>query len=210
MALWGVGVMLGPILGPTLGGYLTELYNWRWVFYVNLPVGIAATLGLIWFMPKDNPQSGLRFDWTGFVVLSMGIGCLQMMLDRGQTKDWFSSPEIIVEAVLAGLGFYLFVVHLLMARSPFIKPAIFRDRNLVAGLLLMFAVGSVLLASSALLAPWLQTLADYPVAAAGLLLAPARCWHHDRDVARAGGCRGATIRVSSCCSGWWFWSSRCG
>ncbi len=172
MALWGVGVMLGPILGPTLGGYLTEWYNWRWVFYVNLPVGIAATLGLIWFMPKDDPQAGLRFDWTGFAVLSMGIGCLQMMLDRGQTKDWFSSPEIIVEAVLAGLGFYLFVVHLLMARSPFIKPAIFRDRNLVAGLLLMFAVGSVLLASSALLAPWLQTLADYPVAAAGLLLAP--------------------------------------
>ena len=172
MALWGVGVMLGPILGPTLGGFLTEWYNWRWVFYVNLPVGIAATLGLIWFMPKGESQSGLRFDWIGFAVLSIGIGCMQIMLDRGQDQDWFSSREIIVEAVLAGLGFYLFVVHMVTARNPFIKAAVFRDRNLVAGVLMMFAVGSVLLASSALLAPWLQTLSNYPVAAAGLLLAP--------------------------------------
>ena len=172
MALWGVGVMLGPILGPTLGGFLTEWYNWRWVFYVNLPVGIAATLGLIWFMPKSDSQSGMRFDWIGFAVLSIGIGCLQMMLDRGQDQDWFSSREIIVEAVLAGLGFYLFIVHMLTAKNPFIKAAVFRDRNLIAGVLMMFAVGSVLLASSALLAPWLQNLANYPVAAAGLLLAP--------------------------------------
>ncbi len=172
MALWGVGVMLGPILGPTLGGFLTEWYNWRWVFYVNLPVGIAATLGLIWFMPKSASQSSLRFDWIGFAVLSIGIGSLQMMLDRGQDQDWFSSREVIVEAVLAGLGFYLFVVHMATSTNPFIKAAVFRDRNLVAGVLMMFAVGSVLLASSALLAPWLQTLSDYPVAAAGLLLAP--------------------------------------
>jgi MFS transporter, DHA2 family, multidrug resistance protein len=172
MALWGVGVMLGPILGPTLGGFLTEWYNWRWVFYVNLPVGILATLGLIWFMPKENVQSGLRFDWLGFGVLSLGIGCLQMMLDRGQNQDWFSSREIIVEAVLAGLGLYLFLVHLMTAKKPFINPAIFKDRNLTASLLMMFAVGSVLLASSALLAPWLQNLANYPVADAGLLLAP--------------------------------------
>jgi DHA2 family multidrug resistance protein len=172
MALWGVGVMLGPILGPTLGGYLTDWYNWRWVFYVNLPVGVAATLGLIWFMPKDAVKASLRFDWIGFGVLSLGIGCLQMMLDRGQDQDWFGSREIIVEAVLSALGFYLFAVHLFTARNPFIKPAIFRDRNLVAGLFMMFAVGSVLLASSALLAPYLQNLANYPVAAAGLLLAP--------------------------------------
>jgi DHA2 family multidrug resistance protein len=172
MALWGMGVMLGPILGPTLGGYLTEWYNWRFVFYVNLPVGIAATLGMIFFMPKTESQSSLRFDWIGFGVLSIGIGGLQMMLDRGQNQDWFSSSEIIVEAVLAGLGFYLFLVHLLTARNPFIKPQIFRDRNLVAGVMMMFAVGSVLLASSALMAPWLQNLSNYPVATAGLLLAP--------------------------------------
>lgn len=172
MALWGMGVMLGPILGPTLGGYLTDLYNWRWVFYVNLPFGVAATLGLIWFMPKDAVRASLRFDWIGFTALAVGLGALQMMLDRGQDQDWFASREVVIEAVLAGLGFYLFVVHLLTARNPFIKLAVFRDRNLVAALFVMFAVGSVLLASSALLAPWLQNLADYPVATAGLLLAP--------------------------------------
>ncbi|MCL2428221.1 MAG: MFS transporter, partial [Alphaproteobacteria bacterium] len=146
--------------------------SWRWVFYVNLPFGIAATLGLIWFMPKEAVKAGLRFDWIGFSALSIGLGCLQMMLDRGQDQDWFTSREIVIEAVFAGLGFYLFVVHLLTARNPFIKLAVFRDRNLVAALFVMFAVGSVLLASSALLAPWLQNLANYPVATAGVLLAP--------------------------------------
>src|SRR6516165_10123309 len=84
MAIWGVGVMVGPILGPTLGGYLTELYNWRYVFYINLPFGILATLGLIVFMPRSFPNFNLRFDWIGFAVLSFGIGGIQMMLDRGQ------------------------------------------------------------------------------------------------------------------------------
>src|ERR1700757_3958701 len=110
MAIWGVGVMVGPILGPTLGGYLTEMYNWRYVFYINLPFGILATLGLLFFMPRAEPRSGMRFDWTGFAVLSLGIGGIQMMLDRGQDQDWFTSREIIAEAVLAGLGFYLFIV----------------------------------------------------------------------------------------------------
>ena len=112
MAIWGMGVMIGPILGPTLGGYLTEMYNWRWVFYINLPFGILATLGLMLFMPSAEPRADLRFDWIGFAVLSLGIGALQMMLDRGQNQDWFTSREIIVEAVLGGLGIYLFVVHM--------------------------------------------------------------------------------------------------
>jgi DHA2 family multidrug resistance protein len=172
MALWGVGVMIGPILGPTLGGYLTYVYNWRWVFYVNLPFGILATLGLMFCMPKAQVQSNLRFDWIGFAVLALGLGSLQLMLDRGQLKDWFSSNEIITEAVLAGLGIYLFVVHLLTAKNPFIHPSIFRDRNLAAGVLMMFSVGMVLLASSALMAPWLQNLANYPVDTAGLVMAP--------------------------------------
>ncbi len=172
MAIWGMGVMVGPILGPTLGGYLTDAYNWRWVFYVNLPFGILATAGIALFMPGARARGGMRFDWIGFSVLAIGVGSLQLMLDRGQDKDWFSSNEVIVEAVLAGLGIYLFVVHLLTARDPFIRPSIFRDRNLSAGLAMMFAVGMVLLASSALLAPWLQTLADYPVATAGIVMAP--------------------------------------
>ena len=172
MALWGMGVMVGPILGPTLGGYLTELYNWRWVFYVNLPFGILAITGLALFLPKENVKQGLRFDFLGFGVLALGLGAFQLMLDRGQDKDWFSSREIVIEAVLAGLGIYLFVMHLLTAERPFISPRLFKDRNLSASLVVMFAVGMVLLASSALLAPWLQTLGGYPVETAGLVMAP--------------------------------------
>jgi len=172
MAMWGVGVMVGPILGPTLGGYLTDLYNWRWVFYVNLPFGVLATAGLMLFLPKTEGKGGHRFDFLGFGVLALGLGAFQLMLDRGQDQDWFGSREIVIEAVLAGLGIYLFVVHLLTAERPFIAPRLFRDRNLSASLAVMFAVGMILLASSALLAPWLQTLANYPVATAGLVMAP--------------------------------------
>lgn len=172
MAIWGVGVMIGPILGPTLGGWLTEQYNWRWVFFVNLPFGILAVAGMLAFLPKAPVNAGLKFDWTGFAVLAFGIGALQMMLDRGQDKDWFGSGEIIAEAVLAGLGTYLFVVHLLLAPKPFIPAGLFRDRNFTASLVVMFAVGVVLLATSALLAPWLQTLEGYPVETAGFVMAP--------------------------------------
>lgn len=172
MAIWGMGVMVGPILGPTLGGYLTDAYNWRWVFYVNVPFGIVAVAGLVFFLRDTERNTSLRFDWLGFAVLSLGIGALQLMLDRGEQKDWFSSTEIVVEAVLAGLGIYLFVVHLFTAKKPFIPPRIFYDRNFLSGLLLMFGIGMILLASSALLAPYLQTLGGYPVATAGLLMAP--------------------------------------
>ncbi|MBN8900201.1 MAG: DHA2 family efflux MFS transporter permease subunit, partial [Rhodospirillales bacterium] len=129
MAIWGMGVMVGPILGPTLGGYLTEMYNWRWVFFVNLPFGIAATLGLMAFLPRTDPKEGLRFDWLGFGVFAIGIAGLQLMLDRGETQDWWTSTEIIIETTMAGLGLYLFVVHLFTARQPFVSPRIFKDRN---------------------------------------------------------------------------------
>ena len=172
MAVWGMGVMIGPILGPTLGGYLTEAYNWRYVFYINLPFGILAALGLLAFMPDAPPQHRLRFDWLGFAVLATGIGALQMMLDRGQDRDWFSSREIIAEAVLAVLGIYLFVVHMAWAPRPLIRPILFKDVNFAVGLIMMFAVGTILVSSIALMAPWLQVLGNYPVATAGLLMAP--------------------------------------
>lgn len=172
MAIWGVGVMVGPILGPTLGGYLTEMYNWRFVFYINLPFGILATVGLLFFMPKSFGNFSLKFDWIGFGVLSLGIGGLQMMLDRGQDQDWFSSREIITEAVLGGLGVYLFLVHMLTAKKPFIPPVLFTDRNFASGLALMFTTGTILVSSSSLMAPWLQNLANYPVETAGLIMAP--------------------------------------
>ena len=172
MAIWGMGVMIGPILGPTLGGYLTEMYNWRFVFYINLPFGILATIGLMIFMPRAHPNFNLRFDWIGFAVLSLGIGALQLMLDRGQDQDWFTSREIIIEAVLGGLGVYLFIVHMLTAPKPFIPPPIFNNRNFSAGLLMMFAAGTILVSSSSLMAPWLQNLANYPVETSGLIMAP--------------------------------------
>jgi MFS transporter, DHA2 family, multidrug resistance protein len=172
MALWGVGVMVGPILGPTLGGYLTDVYDWRWVFLINVPFGLLGIVGLALFLRERSGSAALKFDWIGFAALSLGLGALQFVLDRGEVKDWFGSTEIVVEAMLAALGLYLFVVHVAMAKRPFIPPRIFRDLNFSVGLLVMFAVGMVLLASSALLAPYLQTLGGYPVAQAGILMAP--------------------------------------
>ena len=172
MAIWGMGVMLGPILGPTLGGYLTELYNWRYVFFVNLPFGIICTLGLWFFLPRPPAQSGLRFDWFGFTALAVGVAGLQLVLDRGEIQDWFGSTEVILEAVAAAGGFYLFVVHMLTGERTFVSPRLFRDWNMVMGFMVMFVVGMVLLATTALLAPWLQLLGNDPVETAGLLLAP--------------------------------------
>lgn len=172
MAIWGMGVMVGPILGPTLGGYLTDVYNWRWVFYVNVPFGIMAVAGMWYFMQKNETNDELRFDWTGFAVLSLGLCALQLFLDRGQEKDWFGSTEIVIYLVLSCLGFYLFAVHMWLAKKPFITPAMFLDRNFSTGLLIMFGVGAVLLSTSAVLAPYLQNLSGYSVATAGLLMAP--------------------------------------
>jgi len=172
MAMWGMGVMVGPILGPTLGGYLTDVYDWRYVFFINLPFGILAIAGLVLFLKDTVRAPQIQFDFLGFGVLSMGLGALQLMLDRGQQKDWFSSPEIVIETVLAVLGFYLFVVHIVLAKKPLIAPGMFKDVNYSSSILVMFAIGVVLLASSALLAPYLQTLGGYPVREAGLLMAP--------------------------------------
>ena len=172
MAYFGMGVMIGPIMGPTLGGYLTEWFHWRWVFYVNVPLGITAFLGLAMLMPSSTAQRALRFDWTGFGVLALGVGSMQIMLDRGSLQDWFTSSEIIAAAVLGGLGIYLFVVHMLTAEKPFIPRALFRDRNFTTAMLVMFASNTVMMSSNTLLAPYLQRLSGYPVADAGLLLAP--------------------------------------
>ena len=172
MAMWGMGVMIGPIMGPTLGGYLTDMYNWRWVFYVNLPFGILAVAGLWFFMKDEVRATALRFDWMGFGMLSLGLGAFQLFLDRGEGQDWFGSSEIILEAVLAGLGVYLFAVHMFTTKTPFISPKIFTDRNFLGGFFMMFTMGLVLLSSSALLPPYLQSLGGYSVTDAGLLMAP--------------------------------------
>jgi DHA2 family multidrug resistance protein len=173
MAVFGLGVMLGPILGPTLGGWLTDSYSWRWVFYVNLPLGVLCALGIFLFLGRraDRPLAR-RLDWLGFASLSLGIGALQLLLDRGERLDWFASREIQLEAALCVLGFYLFTVHSLTASDPFIDLALFRNRNYVIGIMLIFIVGVVLLATLSLLTPYLERLMNYPVLTAGLVLAP--------------------------------------
>jgi MFS transporter, DHA2 family, multidrug resistance protein len=172
MAIWGIGIMLGPILGPTLGGYLTDALNWRWVFYVNVPFGIAATIGLLLAFKDTHKNASLKFDWSGFGFMALAMGALQLLLDRGNTQDWFGSAEIIIYAVLAVLGFYLFLVHLFTAEKPFLPRQMFADRNFSSSAVVMFVVGAVLLASSALMPPYLQTLGGYTVLKTGLLLGP--------------------------------------
>ena len=172
MAIWGMGVMLGPILGPTLGGVLTDQYSWRWVFYINVPFGIAAVAALMIFFKDTNKDSSLKFDWLGFAFLGVALGAIQLMLDRGGTKGWFDSPEIVIEAGLGAICLYLFIVHMFTAEKPFIPREIFKDRNFAGSLLLMFSMGLVLLASSALLSPYLQNLAGDSVTQTGFLMVP--------------------------------------
>ncbi|HSC75295.1 MAG TPA: MDR family MFS transporter [Pseudomonadales bacterium] len=172
MSLWGIGVMVAPILGPTIGGWLTEFYNWRWVFYINLPFGILSLLGVIALVDESTIDRERRFDVFGFLMLGISIGALQLMLDRGKTLYWFESKEIIAEAVIAGLFFYMFVVHMFTHKRPFIEPGLFTDRNFCVGLVLIFFVGVILLATLALLPPFLQNLMGYSVYDAGLILAP--------------------------------------
>jgi DHA2 family multidrug resistance protein len=171
MALWTMGVMVGPISGPMLGGWLTDNYSWRWVFYINVPFGVLTVLGLLTFL-KETSHGKARLDWIGFGALSLAIGAFQTMLDRGETLDWFSSREIVVEASLAALGFYIFLVQFALAPRPFLPPRLFKDRNFVAGVILYFIMGSIMYATLALLVPYLQTLMNYPVITTGIVLAP--------------------------------------
>ena len=172
MAMWGIGVMVGPILGPTLGGYLTEYYNWRWIFYINVPFGLLALAGILAFVPETQRDSKRPFDLFGFALLSISIGALQLMLDRGSSKDWFDSTEIVIEATLAGLFLYLFLVQMFTARRPFLEPGLFRDRNFAIGLFIMFIISIILLSTVTLLPPFLQNLKGYPVITTGFVLAP--------------------------------------
>lgn len=172
MAIWGMGVMIGPILGPSLGGWLTEYYNWRWVFYINLPFGLLAWLGLVTFIDEDTLKPGRHFDLLGFIFLSVAIASLQLFLDRGESLDWFNSTEIIIEGTLAVLCVYLFISHIATADHPFIDPAMFKDQNFSVGLIFIFIVGIILLATMALLPPFMQRLMGYPVIDVGLILAP--------------------------------------
>jgi DHA2 family multidrug resistance protein len=172
MALWGVAVMAGPILGPVLGGWLTANYTWRYVFYINLPIGILCFLGMRAFLTETTRNATEKLDWFGFGTLSLAIGAGQVLLDRGEQLDWFGSGEIIIEAVVAASAFYLFLVHTFTAKEPFVKPGLFRDRNFAAGTVFVAIVGLTYYASLALQPPFLQDLMNYPVVTAGLVMGP--------------------------------------
>ena len=171
MALFGGGIMIGPIMGPVLGGWLTDSYNWRWVFLVNLPVGIICTLMLIRYLPKTDVVRR-KFDLFGFLLLAIAVGALQMCLDRGEQQDWFESWEIIIEAGLSIGAFWMFVVHTMTGKEPLFERHMFADRNFATGLLFMAVTGVLLLAGLALLPPLLQNIYGYSVLQSGFLTTP--------------------------------------
>jgi DHA2 family multidrug resistance protein len=172
MALFGVSVMVGPVLGPVIGGWLTDHYSWRWVFYINVPLGVLAFAGLSFFLSETRTSAAAKLDWLGFGSLSIAIAAMQVFLDRGAQLDWFSSFEILIEAVVCASALYIFLVHTFTAKNSFVNPSLFLDRNFSVGMLFIFIVGITYLASLALLTPYLQTLMGYPVVTAGIVMGP--------------------------------------
>ena len=173
MAVFGIGTILGPICGPVLGGWLTYDYNWRWVFYINLPVGVIAGIGALIFMRETRHAHREPFDFMGFATFSLAIGALQMLLDRGELKDWFGSTEIWVEATISGVALYLFIVHTATATDrSFLNRDLLKNLNFTAGTVLMFMVGLIMNGTLALLPTMLQDLMNYPVLTTGLVTAP--------------------------------------
>jgi len=171
MSIWGTGVMVAPILGPVLGGILTDAYNWRWVFFINIPVGIFGLAGIWTLLPKTRLPK-MPFDLMGFSLLALGLGAMQLALDRGTQLDWLDSPEIIIEIGITATMIWMFGVHTMTARNPLLPVQLFRDRNfMLANLFFLVSMG-VLLAASVLLPPMLQTLFGYTTTHAGLMVMP--------------------------------------
>ncbi|MEA3132161.1 MAG: transporter, family, multidrug resistance protein [Gammaproteobacteria bacterium] len=174
MAIWGMGVMVGPILGPTLGGWLTDSYDWRWVFFINIPIGALATYGIWRYIHPVPGTRRMRFDTFGFATLSLGVGALQILLDRGQQNDWFSSAETWIEAIAMVVAFTYFIAHTALSRADksFFDYRLLKNGNYVSGLLFIFVVGLVMYATRALTPTMLENLLAYPVATTGLVTAP--------------------------------------
>jgi DHA2 family multidrug resistance protein len=171
MSIWGMGVMVGPILGPVIGGYLTDNFNWRWCFYVNLPVG-ALTFAILWFLLPSRPKARRDFDFTGFIFLGLAVASFQLMLDRGQNQDWFGSWEIITEGLIAVGALWMAIIHLSTAAKPLFDRHLFKNRNLVMGMFFMIVTGISTMAPMALLPSMLQQLFGYSVVQTGMMMAP--------------------------------------
>lgn len=171
MTFWSLGVMIAPIFGPLIGGWLTESYNWRWVFYINLPIGIP-TLAVLWWLLPSRPIRPRRLDLFGYMIFALSLAALQLMLDRGQHEDWFSSWEIILELMLAASGLWIFAIHMLSTPKPIFDRALFANRNFATAMGFMLVMGVIMVAISALLPPMLQNIYGYSVFDTGMLLAP--------------------------------------
>jgi DHA2 family multidrug resistance protein len=171
LMIWGIGGVFGPVLGPVLGGAVAEVLGWRWVFFMLVPFGIAA-IACAWVALRDQErEAGTRLDWTGFVTLSVAIAAAQLLLSRGQRLDWFDSGEILLEAVVAGVMIYVFVVHILTGRRPLLDPRLFLDRNFSLGLVAVTVMGMLSYTPLVLFPPLLQELRGYPDAIVGYLMA---------------------------------------
>lgn len=169
MTTWSIAMILGPVMGPSLGAFLTEEFSWRAIFYINIPFGVLGLLGCLFTLPETEKRRQ-HLDWTGFISLSLAVGAFQLMLDRGQREDWFESAEIIVEAMIAGLALYVFVVHSATTRRPFLNFAVFRDHNFLVGTLLIFLFGLNIFSALLLIPLFLQDIQGYPVVTAGLVI----------------------------------------
>ena len=169
-SIFGMGVVVGPIIGPVFGGYLSELLNWRWAFYMIVPFGAAGFAGLWFFLRDGGREPGLKFDWTGFIALAFAISCLQLLLDRAERLDWFESSEIIVVASLGCFAFYIFIIHSLTSRSPLLELRLLKDRNYALGLIIVLIYGMLNFTPMVMLPPMLKGIAGYPESVIGMLL----------------------------------------
>ena len=171
MTIWGMVIMVGPVMGPVLGGWLTDNFDWRWVFYINVPIGLPAAFAA-WALLDNSGKRARKFDFAGFGLLAVSLGALQLMLDRGSQLDWFDSTEIWIELGVTIAGLWVFAVHTATVREPLLPRSLFADRNFLTAILAITVVGGILVAGAALVAPMLQRLFGYPVLTAGMLTAP--------------------------------------
>ena len=170
-SIFGMAVVIGPVIGPTVGGMLSELYSWRWAFYMIVPVGLISCVGLRLTLVRDRPTGRTSLDWTGFLSLAVTIACVQLVLSRGQRLDWFDSEEILLEAFIAGISFWVFLAHSLTARRPFLNLRLLLDRNYALGLVLVLIYGMLNFTPMVLLPPLLQQHAGFPDALIGEVIA---------------------------------------
>lgn len=169
-SLWGNGVVLGGIMGPVAGGIIVEYFTWPWIFWLNVPVGIIAIIGVILYVPEIESESDRPMDWCGFILLTSGLATLQIMLNRGERLEWFSSPEIVVEGLYTVFAFYLFIAHSWTAKYPFFRPQLFSDQNFMIGQIFIIVNGALSILPLVLLPLLLQNVGGYPAITAGGLI----------------------------------------